>query len=117
MHFTFLTNVMCFLIFLFILPFQEVGNFTLYPYPFWLSAIGIGALGTALAYYLWNKGIALIGAAQAGIYMNIAPLSTVLFSFFFGEQLFSYHIISFMIIVTGLLIMQLKPNFYQGKSA
>lgn len=113
MHFTFLTNVMCFLMFLLILPFQEIGDFTKYPYQFWLSAIGIGALGTALAYYLWNKGIVLVGAAQAGIYMNIAPLSTVLFSFFFGEQLFPYHIISFVIIVTGLLIMQLKPAFYK----
>ncbi len=113
MHFTLITNVMCFLVFLLILPFQELNNFANYSYQFWLAAIGIGAFGTSLAYYLWNKGVGEIGAAQAGIYMNIAPLSTVLFSLFFGEQLFPYHIISFMIIVTGLLIMQLKPAVYK----
>jgi drug/metabolite transporter (DMT)-like permease len=110
MQLTFLTNVICFLMFVFILPFQDLGNFTEYPYQFWLSVIGIGVLGTALAYFLWNKGVSSIGAAQAGIYMNVAPLSAVLFSFVFGEQLFFYHIISFVIIVTGLLIMQLKPD-------
>lgn len=113
MHFTFITNVMCFLVFLLILPFQELDNFANYSYQFWIAAIGIGAFGTSLAYYLWNKGVGEIGAARAGIYMNIAPLSTVLFSLFFGEELFLYHIISFVIIVTGLLIMQLKPDFYK----
>ncbi len=113
MHFTVITNVLCFLVFLLILPFQESNNFTSFPYQFWIAAIGIGAFGTSLAYYLWNKGVGEIGAARAGVYMNIAPLSTVLFSLFFGEELFAYHIISFIIIVTGLLTMQLKPDFYK----
>lgn len=112
MHFTLITNVMCFLVFLLILPFQELDHFANYSYPFWLAAIGIGAFGTSLAYYLWNKGVGEIGAAQAGIYMNIAPLATVLFSLLFGEQLFPYHIISFVIIVSGLLIMRLKQGFF-----
>ncbi len=114
MQFTFITNIFCFLIFALIFPFQGGNLFPVYPYQFWLSAIGIGAFGTSLAYYLWNKGVGEIGAAQAGIYMNVAPLSTVLFSIFFGEQLFPYHIISFVVIVTGLLIMQIKPEFIKS---
>jgi drug/metabolite transporter (DMT)-like permease len=115
MHLTVITNVLCFLMFTLILPFQDISisNIVNYPQPFWLSVIGIGILGTALAYYAWNKGVALIGAAQAGIYMNVVPLTAVLFSFIFGEQLLAYHIISFIIIVTGLLFMQLQPGFFK----
>ncbi len=113
MHLTVITNVLCFLMFALILPFQDISNIANYPQPFWLSVIGIGVLGTALAYYAWNKGVALIGAAQAGIYMNVVPLTAVLFSFLFGEQLFMYHLLSFIIIITGLLLMQLQPVFFK----
>jgi drug/metabolite transporter (DMT)-like permease len=113
MHLTVITNVLCFLMFALILPFQDVANVVEYPQPFWLSVIGIGILGTALAYYAWNKGVSLIGAAQAGIYMNVVPLTAVLFSFIFGEQLFAYHIVSFVIILIGLLLMQLQPGFFK----
>jgi drug/metabolite transporter (DMT)-like permease len=113
MHLTVITNVLCFLMFTLILPFQDISAVTEYPQPFWWSVMGIGIFGTALAYYAWNKGVSLIGAAQAGIFMNVVPLTAVLFSFIFGEQLFAYHIISFVIIVTGLLLMQLQPGFFK----
>ena len=83
-------------------------SITEYSINFWFSAIGIGVFGTALAYYLWNEGVGALGADRAGIFMNVAPLAAVLASPFFGEELFMYHLISLVVIVTGVIIMQLK---------
>ena len=110
MHFTMLTNLVCFLGFAVFFPFQDFGKIVDYSATFWFSTIAIGVFGTALAYYLWNKGVGEIGAHNAAIYMNIAPLAAVLFASLFGEQLFQYHIYSFIIITVGVLIMQTKSR-------
>lgn len=110
MNFTLATNVICLLAFAFIIPFQGVESIINYSSSYWLSAIGIGVFGTALAYYLWNVGVGDLGADRAGVFMNVAPLAAVLASPFFGEQLYAYHLFSFVIIVTGVVIMQLKKK-------
>ncbi|WP_196894439.1 DMT family transporter [Aureivirga marina] len=104
-HFTLLTNFSCLLTFIVILPFYGE-NFT-FPYSeaFWLSAIGIGVIGTSIAYFLWNYGIEMAGAPKAGIFLNFIPLSTAFFGIFFHEKLYHYHFISGIIILGGLFIM------------
>jgi len=105
-NFTLLTAFLCMICFVLLLPFvgmQSPVNYTLY---FWLSAIGIGVFGTALAYYAWNKGIKLTDANQAGMFINITPLFTALFAVFFGETLYFYHGVSGLLIILGVLIMK-----------
>jgi len=107
-NFTFLTNLLCMLSFLVLLPFLGVGDIANYSLMFWLSAIGIGVFGTAIAYFLWNAGIKLTSANQAGIFINVVPLSTAMFSIILGEKMFSYHLISGIFIVLGILVMRRK---------
>lgn len=113
MNFTLATNVICLIAFALILPFQGVESIIDYSSNFWISAVGIGVFGTALAYYFWNVGVGDIGADRAGIFMNVAPLAAVLASPFFGEELFFYHFISLVVIVSGVVIMQLKRKAKQ----
>ena len=40
----------------------------------WLSLLGLGLGCTSLAYVLWNWGIARVGAARAGVYLNLEPI-------------------------------------------
>ena len=97
--------VLCCLIgFSFLLPINGMENVITHSTQFWLAAVGIGCLGTATAYYLWQKGVVMMGADKAGIYMNIIPLSTALFAAVFGEVLHAYHLIGGVLIVIGLLI-------------
>jgi len=103
--FTFLTNLFCMLSFLFLLPFVGVETVSEYSSTFWLAAIGIGCFGTSLAYYLWNAGIQLTSPAQAGIFINVVPLSTAFFSVAFGEVLLDYHLVSGILIILGVLII------------
>ncbi len=104
--FTFLTNAVCLAGFFLILPFQPLGTISSYPLSFWGAAIGMGAVGTALAYYLWNLSVAKVGPLQAGIFINLVPLSTAMFAIFLGELVHWYHILSGTIILCGIFIMQ-----------
>ena len=109
-HLTFSTNFFCLVGFILVIPFYGVGEFTSYPPQFWAYAFGIGVVGTAAAYYLWNVGVRHKGPAQAGVFMNVVPLATGLSSFAFGQQIHPYHLTSGLIIITGIVIMQ-RNNF------
>lgn len=105
-NFTFLTNLLCWLSFAILLPFAGTENIANYSNSFWLSALGIGFFGTSVAYYFWNEGIELSSANQAGIMINVIPLSTAIVSVFLGESLYLYHLISALLILLGVFIIR-----------
>ena len=104
--FTLLTNALCFLGFVLLLPIVGIHAPLQGATAFWLSVFGIGVLGTALAYLFWNRGIAELGAAQAGLFMNIVPLAAAILAIFFGESLYWYHLTSGILILGGMLYLQ-----------
>jgi drug/metabolite transporter (DMT)-like permease len=104
LNFTLLTSTCCLIGFLILLPISGMVLVTAHTYGFWMAVFGIGCLGTALAYFLWQKGIQITGADKAGIYMNVVPLSAVMFSIFFNENLHLYHLLGGLFIIVGLLI-------------
>ena len=105
-YLTVISNLFCFLGFVLVLPFYGIGDFTEYPSIFWLNAFGIGVMGTAVAYFLWNIGVRNKGPATAGVFMNVVPLATGVFATAFGEIIQVYHLTSGSIIILGILIMQ-----------
>lgn len=104
LNFTLLTSACCLVGFSILLPISGMVLITTHTHGFWMAVFGIGCLGTGLAYFLWQKGIHIIGADKAGIYMNVVPLSAALFAIFFKEHLYTYHLIGGLCIVIGLLI-------------
>lgn len=107
-HFTFFTNLICLASFTLILPFFVSRLPLNYGFNFWAAAIAFGSLGTALTYILWNKGVGMIGAQNAGIFMNIVPISTALIGIVMGIELTKFHVVAGVLITVGLLIPQLK---------
>ncbi|MFK7936491.1 MAG: DMT family transporter [Saprospiraceae bacterium] len=105
-NFTFLTNLLCWLCFILILPFAGMESPSTYSSSFWFSALGIGFFGTAVAYYFWNEGIKLSSANQAGIMLNVVPLSAAIVTVILGEQLYAYHFISGLFIILGVIIVR-----------
>lgn len=103
-NFTLLTSSCCLIGFFIFLPFNGMETVASHTYHFWIAVFGIGCLGTALAYFLWQKGVQIEGADKAGIYMNMVPLSAALFAIFFNEHLHSFHLIGGLFIVSGLLV-------------
>ncbi|MFK7922768.1 MAG: DMT family transporter [Bacteroidia bacterium] len=107
-NFTFLTNLCCLLCFVLVLPFSGIEASPSLSLPYWGAAIGIGFLGTSVAYFCWNLGVQLTSANQASIFGNLTPLSTAVFSILLGERLYSYHFISGVIIILGVIVLRSK---------
>ncbi|WP_024769866.1 DMT family transporter [Aquimarina macrocephali] len=110
LNFTLLTSSCCLIGFLMLIPISEMEVITTHTNGFWMATFGIGCLGTALAYFLWQKGVKITGADKAGIFMNIVPLSAAILAIFFNESLHTYHLIGGFIIILGVLITRNKPS-------
>ncbi|MEL6844626.1 MAG: DMT family transporter, partial [Bacteroidota bacterium] len=104
-----ITNGLCLAGFLILLSFTDLTPVYQLDSIFWLSALGIGVLGTGLAYILWNEGVKRTGAAQAGFIMNVVPFATAVFAVIFGEQVESYHLVSGGLIFIGMLYFHNSP--------
>lgn len=109
-HFTFFTNLVCLLSFIIVIPFFVEPHSINYGAGFWMASIVFGALGTALTYMLWNKGLGMVGASKAGGFMNIVPLSTAIVTVLLGQELATFHLISGLLILLGLVVSQLKTR-------
>jgi len=108
LNFTALTNLCCLIGFIGLLFFEPVFAPSTLPLKFWAAALGMGVFGTALSYYCWNYGISQAGATRGAIFINALPLFIAFFAIFFGASLFGYHLISFLLIFSGLLLVQYK---------
>ncbi|PLX96288.1 MAG: EamA family transporter [Desulfuromonas sp.] len=69
------------------------------------SLLYVGLLPSIAAYLCWNRGIELVGANRAGLFVNLVPLFASLMAIFFlGEQLQSYHLLGMVLIFSGLAL-------------
>ncbi len=58
-----------------------------------------------LAYLFWNRGVAELGAAKAGLFIHLMPLFGILLSsLFLGEQIHSFHIAGMILIFIGIYL-------------
>ncbi|WP_136680069.1 DMT family transporter [Neptunomonas sp. XY-337] len=58
-----------------------------------------------LAYLFWNRGVAEVGAAKAGLFIHLMPIFGVLLaSIFLEEQIQTYHIAGMVLIFTGIYL-------------
>lgn len=77
-----------------------------------LSILYVGVCSSFLAYLLWTKAIALIGAVNAGmVYYSMPIFSGVLAIFILGEKLTGLHVYSAILILLGILLAVIyKPK-------
>ncbi len=70
----------------------------------WFAVATQGVLATAMAYLLWNWGMARLPAAKAGIFFNMEPLvGTLLGVVVLNERLPGVTIIGGVMIILGVL--------------
>jgi drug/metabolite transporter (DMT)-like permease len=72
----------------------------------WTTVLAVGyvALFPSLgAYIFWNRGVELIGANRASVFLHLVPLySAALATLLLGEQLHAYHLLGFALILAGV---------------
>ena len=80
----------------------------------WLAVAAQGVLATAMAYMLWNWGMARVPVAKAGIFVNMEPLvGTLLGVLVLDERLGGLTILGGVMIILGALYFSTK-TFSQG---
>jgi drug/metabolite transporter (DMT)-like permease len=86
------------------LPVHE--NLFALPRPAQTGLLYIGLLASAPPFILWNRGVAAMGASQAGVFLNLMPLFGALMGFvFLGEHLQPYQVAGAAFIFAGIAAM------------
>ena len=62
-----------------------------------------------ISFIFWIKGVALIGANRAGIFLHMMPvLSAIMAMIIFNEKFLFYHMLGAIFILTGILLSNRK---------
>jgi len=65
----------------------------------------VGLFSSVLAYLFWNRGVELVGASVAGLFVHLMPLYGVLLAWLIlGERLALFHVAGIALILTGIWI-------------
>ncbi len=74
--------------------------------PTWGSVLGtlyLGLFPSVICYVMWNRGVAEIGPARAGVYLHLIPLIGALMAVaLLGEELHLYHLVGIALILLGI---------------
>jgi drug/metabolite transporter (DMT)-like permease len=61
------------------------------------------------SFIFWIKGVSLIGANRAGIFLHMMPiLSAIMAMIIFNEKFMFYHMLGAIFILTGILLSNKK---------
>ena len=82
----------------------------------WGNILFLGVVATGVAFTWYYAGIRAIGAARAGIFINLVPVFTIALSMLImGERLSLLQLICCAVILLGVMISQqdkqLLPKF------
>lgn len=89
---------------LYIWEMAAVGTFPLTPGV--AGSIAYVALFPSIvAYFCWNRGVAVIGANRTGLFINLIPVfAAILAIVFLGETLHAFHVVGMVLIMGGFVL-------------
>ncbi len=95
------------------LPFwlwEHANGFALQPTLTTAAALAyVSVFPSLVAYASWNRGVDLIGANRAGVFLHLIPLySAVLASLLLGEEIGPHHVAGFLLILAGVWLAARK---------
>ena len=105
--------ITCGLIFLIPLYFIEhqIGSRISLDIPFILILSYVVLFPGLASFFLWIKGISLIGTNRSGVFLHLMPiLSAIMAMFFFNEKFMFYHMLGACFIITGILLSNKKVH-------
>jgi len=71
----------------------------------WLTILYIAFVPSFLAQVFFIRGVELVGASKAGLFINFLPIfAAILGVLLLGERLFVYHLISLFIVLLGVYL-------------
>ena len=65
----------------------------------------IAVFASVLAFWFWNRGVAVLGPAKAGMFTYLMPIfGAVLAMLFLAEPIALYHLIGALLVLSGILL-------------
>jgi len=99
--------IICGLLFLIPVYFIEMslGNSIIIGKPFILTLAYVVLFPGIFAFLFWIKGIAIIGANRAGVFLHLMPIFGALMAMIiFGEKFMFYHFLGAIFIIAGITL-------------
>ena len=88
---------------------MNMGNLIKLEKPFFLTLIYVVLFPGLASFFFWIKGVALIGANRAGIFLHLMPiLGAVMAMIIFDEKIMFYHFLGAIFIVAGITFSNRK---------
>ncbi len=103
--------IICGLIFLIPIYFIEtnMGNTIILGKPFYLILAYVVIFPGLAAFFFWIKGISIIGANRAGVFLHLMPIfGAIMAMLIFDEKFMYYHFLGAIFIVAGITISNKK---------
>lgn len=70
-----------------------------------LSVTYVAVFASVIAYFCWNRGVEIVGANRAGLFMHLVPaFGALLAILILGESFAGYHVAGIVLIVTGIYL-------------
>ena len=83
----------------------------------WLTILYIAFVPSFLAQIFFIRGVELVGASKAGLFINFLPIfAAILGVLLLGERLFVYHLISLFIVLLGVYLFMVIGDKEKNKS-
>ena len=84
---------------------MSLGNSITIGKPFILTLTYVVLFPGILAFLFWIKGIAIIGANRAGVFLHLMPIFGALMAMIiFGEKFMFYHFLGAIFIIAGITL-------------
>ena len=69
----------------------------------------MGIFASIAAFFSWNKGVSIIGANRASLFLHLIPIFSSIWAIFFLNEKFAiYHLIGVVFILTGIILSNIK---------
>ena len=77
--------------------------------PFYLTLTYVVIFPGLTSFFFWIKGIALIGANRAGIFLHLMPIfGAIMAMIIFDEKFMFYHFLGAVFILIGIILSNRK---------
>jgi len=103
--------IICGLIFLAPIYFIEMsmGKLIILEKPFYLTLAYVVIFPGLAAFFFWIKGISIIGANRAGIFLHLMPIfGAIMAMVIFDEKFMYYHFLGAIFIIVGIILSNKK---------
>ncbi|GAB4177942.1 MAG: DMT family transporter [Geothermobacteraceae bacterium] len=71
------------------------------------SLLYVALFPSIAAYLCWNRGVELLGANRAGLFINLIPVFAAgMAVLFLGESFRLYHLVGIMLVLAGMVLFQ-----------